>query len=177
MPTLYTVSYPEVSDSDRERIEAFRRAHDVPYRDLIAAHFTMVFGVRDFDEDAYIKHVAAIARASGSIEFTCRYAMLGADDADDTAYVFLVPDEGYSSVSLLHDRLYTGPLEQFHRLDIPYIPHITIGTLQDRAEARELCARLNRDGVNISGRLNSLTVGALAGGEFVNLQRLALAAV
>jgi 2'-5' RNA ligase superfamily len=177
MRTLYTVSYPEVSDADRERIEAFRRVHDLPYRDVIAAHFTMVFGVRNFDEDLYSKHVAAVANSSGPIEFTCRYAMLGADDADDTAYVFLVPDEGYSSVSLLHDRLYTGPLQQFHRLDIPYIPHITVGTMSDRAEAKELCNRLNQEGVSISGRLTTLTVGALSEGRFANLQQLRLAAV
>jgi len=32
MPTLYTVSYPDVSPEASTFIEAFRREHDLPYR-------------------------------------------------------------------------------------------------------------------------------------------------
>jgi hypothetical protein len=68
----------------------------------------MVFGCKGLAVSQYTEHVAALGRASSPISFSCRYAMLGADDEDDTAYVFLVPDEGYSAISMLHDQLYTG---------------------------------------------------------------------
>src|SRR5687768_14170276 len=113
MPTLYTVSYPEVSPEASQFMQTFRNEHDLPYRDVVAPHFTMIFGCAAIPEEQYTKHVAAIARESRVLSFSCKYATLGADDSDDTAYVFLVPDEGYAAISLLHDRLYSGALADF----------------------------------------------------------------
>ena len=84
-------------------------------------------------------------------------------------YVFLVPDEGCSGLSLPHDRLYTGALSAHLRLDLPYIPHITIGTLAERHAAKQLCDQLNRAGLGIHGSVNSLTVGTFANGKVNNL--------
>ena len=176
MRTLYTVGYPELAPEDSEFIAKIRHEHDLPYRDVIAAHFTLVFGVRDIEDAEYQRHVRSVADHTPAVRFTCRYAMLGADDADDTAYVFLVPDEGYSAVSLLHDNLYTGTLERFHRLDIPFVPHITVATTKDRKQAKSLSAQLNQAGVCISGEIRSLTIGALEDGKFSNHLALPLGA-
>ena len=169
--TLYTLGYPELSASDVEFIEAFRWKNDVPYRNVVGAHFTLLFGCRDLPLSEYSSHVAAVAAGYPPIEFSCRYAMLGAGaDADrDTAFVFLVPDEGYADLSLLHDALYRGPMERFLRLEVPFIPHITIGTLSDRAEAKALCDELNDKGVFIQGRVTTLTVGELTDDGIVDL--------
>jgi 2'-5' RNA ligase len=169
MPTLYTVAYPEVAPDASSFMEGFRQEHDLPYRDVVAAHFTMVFGCKTLEVSDYTTHIASVARGSKPVLFRCRYAMLGTDDFDDTAYVFLVPDEGYSGISLLHDRLYTGALQPFLRLDVPFIPHITIGTMKDRAAAKALCDELNRKSVYIEGSLRALTVGALEDGKLKNL--------
>ena len=174
MPTLYTVCYPEVSPEASSFMETFRREHDLPYRDIVAAHFTMVFGCKTIELGAYTTHISVIAGQARPVPFSCRYAMLGIDDFDDSAYVFLVPDQGYSGISLLHDRLYTGILKPSLRLDVPFIPHITIGTLKDRAAAKALCDELNRDGVRIEGHLKELTVGALEGGKLNTLSVHAL---
>ena len=151
MRTLYTLAYPSLSEADMNFIERFRHEHDARYRDVVASHFTMVFGCNAVGEVEYRQHVAAVAKANVTLDFSCRYAMLGSDDQDQTAYVFLVPDEGYSGFSLLHDRLYTGVLSPHLRLDIPFVPHITIGTLEDRRVAKQLCDDLDRK----STRLNS----------------------
>ena len=169
MDKLYTLAYPTLGKSDAAFIERFRREHDLPYRDVVAPHFTMVFACSALPEAEYLQHVEAVAKASSAIDFSCRYAMLGSDDEDETAYVFLVPDEGYSGLSLLHDRLYTGPLSQYLWLDLPYIPHITIGTLTERHAAKQLCDDLNRSGLAIQGSVSSLAVGALANGKINNL--------
>ena len=174
MQRLLTISYPEISAESAARIDAFRRNHDAKRREVVEAHFTMIFGCAAIDLNEYTDHVASVAESSRSITFSCKYAMLGADDEDDTAYVFLVPDQGYAQVSLLHDRLYTGPLQAYLRLDLPYIPHITIGTLSSRTEAKALCDELNHQGIRIQGRLKALTVGTIAGGKFNNLSVHAL---
>lgn len=101
--------------------------------------------------------------------------MLGADDVDETAYVFLVPDEGNSAISLLHDRLYTGPLAEHLRLEFPYIPHITVASTQDRKLAKLLCDGLNSAGVDVQGTLRFLTVGQLKDGKLQAIAEHSLA--
>jgi 2'-5' RNA ligase len=128
----------------------------------------VVFGCNAISLPEYTEHIAAISAKSNAIHFSCRYAMLGTD-FEDSANVFLVHDEGYSKISLLHDRLYTGLLRPFHRLDIPFIPHITIGTLKDRVAARALCDNLNREGVRIEGALRALRVVSLEDGKLKNI--------
>ena len=173
MPRLLTIGYPEVSGETAEFIRSFRRKHD-PRQQVVEAHFTMVFGCAEINLDAYTNHVAAITSTSKGISFSCRYAMLGADDEDETAYVFLVPDTGYAAISLLHDRLYTGPLASHLRLDLPYVPHITVAALGSGSEAKSLCDELNKNGVLIEGNLRALTVGTVEAGKFKNLSRHAL---
>lgn len=176
MRMLYTVGYPELSTEDQSFIAELRREYDSPRRDIIGAHFSLVFGVRDLADADYTAHVRSVAAQAQAVRFTCRYAMLGADDTGDMAHVFLVPDEGYSTLSLLHDRLYTGKLEPFHRLDIPFVPHITVATTKDRRHAKSLCTQLNRTGLCISGALRSLSIGSLEEGRFRTLVTMPLGA-
>lgn len=169
MLRLFTISLPEISAEASTFIDEFRKKHDLRRRDEVAAHFTLLFGCDAIGPDVYTSHVAAIAGSSSPIELSCRYAMLGADDEDDTAYVFLVPDQGYAAISRLHDRLYTGPLRAHLRLDLPYIPHITIGALQSRVEAKALCDELNERDLRVDGFLRTLVVGSIDGGQFKEL--------
>ena len=169
MNRLYTVAYPELNARDRAFIDDFRLRHHRHVGPLVAPHYTLVYGCAAVPETDYLRHAQAVAAGTSAIAFCCRYAMLGADDEDDTAYVFLVPDAGYAQISLLHDRLYTGPLANQLRLDLPYIPHITVGRLDSRVEAKALCDELNRRGLEIHGALGALTVGAIRDGVFTEL--------
>jgi 2'-5' RNA ligase superfamily len=162
---IYTVAFPEIATDDMRWIQLIREQHD-PQFATVDPHFTMVFGIRDLSEGVYLNHVAGVARLSREIYFTCRYAMVGADDADDTAYVFLVPDEGNASIALLHDQLYRGPFKPFLRLESPYIPHISIASMKDFTLAKELCDELNGRQVSFEGRTSALTAGVLRDGRF-----------
>lgn len=154
----YVLAYPELSEADQAWVDAYRRAHDRASCDLVGAHFTLVFGTTVLPEQALHAHVAEIAAQQGPIAFTCRCAMLGTDNTAPIGYVFLVPDEGLSALARLHDALYTGPLAPALRLDIPFVPHITIGTQPSLAEAKGLCDDLNQTDWQISGRVTCLSV-------------------
>ena len=169
MPTLYTIAYPRLPADAAAFVDDLRREHDAAAHGSIATHFTLVFGASGVDPGTHHAHVRAVAAASaGPLPFTCRHAMLAADLSGQRAHVFLVPDEGFAAISQLHDRLYTGPLDACLRLDVPYIPHITVATLADRHRARALCTKLNQAGLAIAGQLDQLTIGALHGGQFVD---------
>lgn len=165
---LYTLGFPRLSRAARSFVDGFRRAHD-PLASAVEAHFTLVFGCDQLTPSRYGSHVAEVAARSPAIGFSCRHAALGADDADDMAYVFLVPDRGHAALSLLHDRLYSGALAPHLRLDLLYTPHITIARTRDRRAAKRLCDALNADGVRLDGRLDQLAVGCMQGGMFRSL--------
>jgi len=163
MKPLYTLAFPVLGAEAVRFIESFRQQHD-PRAPAVAAHFTMVFRRTDIDEAEYRRHVMALSHSAGPVSFVLRYAMLGTDDEAERGYVFLVPDEGYSGLSLLHDTLYRGILAPHLRLDIPYVPHITIGAAADRTEAKRLCDELNGRTLEFAGTVEALTVATLDGG-------------
>ena len=96
--------------------------------------------------------------------------MVHDDDSSDDYYVFLVPDEGFSEVSRLHDALYTGRLAPNLRLDIPYVPHIGIATMKDAQVCKDLADGLNRLGLSISGEVEEITVVEYNGKIVVDLE-------
>ena len=165
-PTLYTVAYPECSAQDLLAVDAWRAAHDPAGHALIRPHFTLVFACSAVDEPTYLAHVAAVAARTAPIAFHCRYAMLGADAHSPRAHAYLVPDEGYAALSLLHDALYTGRLADALRLDLPYTPHITVGTFESAPQARAWCAARNQAGVSVPGQVAALWVGEVVDGRF-----------
>lgn len=171
---LYTIACPQVDASAHAFIDGIRRQHD-PQVDLVAPHFTLVFGCTAIAETDYLAHVSAIARHTPAIKFHCRHATLHASGPDGMAHVFLVPDEGHSAIALLHDRLYTGALAAHLRLDIPYVPHITVAATRDVAAAKALCDALNERGIDIASRLTVLTVSALRGGRLQTVAEFPLA--
>ncbi len=81
----------------------------------------------------------------------------------------LVPDEGYSGISRLHDALYRHAMAPFLQLDIPYVPHITLSSSTGRVAMRPCCDALNSAGLSIQGIVEALTVVALENGSLVNV--------
>jgi GNAT superfamily N-acetyltransferase len=170
---LFTIACLDIPEAQRRFIDDFRRAHDHQAA-LVLPHFTLVFGAADIDEPAYLRHVETIAQAAAPIRFHCRCATLGADERAERAFVYLVPDEGHAAIALLHDRLYGGPLAPSLRLQVPYTPHITIGSCADFRQAKAWCDALNGQGVDVAGMLSALTVGTLRGGSFQVLRQFDL---
>lgn len=60
MRTLYTASHADVSAQWRAFIERFGQAHDGSCRDLVAAHFTIVFGIRALSDAQYAEPVCKV---------------------------------------------------------------------------------------------------------------------
>jgi 2'-5' RNA ligase len=165
METLYTLAYPSLSLGDKQFIDAYRDEHDAAFRDVVAPHFTMLFGCDSVPADQYEAHVRDVAAGAEEVRFVCRYAMTCNDVDNDNYYAFLVPEEGYSAVARLHDELYRGLMAPFLRLDAPYIPHIAVATAKDAQHILQLCSELNSKGLHIEGRIEALTVCSYSMGK------------
>ena len=172
---LYSLCYPTLSIEDDALIQSFRENYDLPFIDVASHHFTIAFGLSEIDSGDYINHVRRIAENTKRIRFSCRYAMPCNNDFNDNYHVFLVPDEGFSEIALLHDKIYTGLLEAYLRLDIPYIPHITVATTPDSQKVKMLCAELNATDLEIAGSLEGITIGHYDGSVVYNLETIKFA--
>jgi 2'-5' RNA ligase len=172
MRKLYTVAFPTLSEEDARFIAAIRARHD-RQANILAPHFTLLFGCEALDEASYIDHVRTIAASTTAFAFTC-FETEPDDDDDGHGVVYLVPDLGRGEVTALHDRLYTGPMAPHLRRDLDFVAHITIGHAADVDAAARLCDELDADGINVAGSVDALVVGCVEHGRFVELARFAL---
>ena len=141
---------------------------------VLAPHFTFVFPTSDVREGDLVTHVAGCAITARRIAFTLRSSLLVKDDSSDTYYVMLVPDEGFSGVVKLHDKLYTGPLADSLRLDIPFIPHVTVGYSTDARSCKSAVDALNASEFEIEGTIAALDIVRKEGAAAKTIQRLYL---
>lgn len=79
-------------------------------------------------------------------------------DGGEYSYVFLVPDEGMSSIIRLHDLIYSGDLSSSLRLDIPFVPHITVASSKNLSHCKSLCDRINSERLEIRGEVHELAL-------------------
>lgn len=155
---LAVVSHPTLSDDDLAWIQSVRREHDHLYFDVVDPHFTLVFPTDEVSETTLIEHVRRHAARSSSFDVALRCAILGDPDFQEYAHAFLVPDEGFSDVVRLHDRLYTGPLADELRLDIPFIPHVGAASVPTPEACKAIVDDLNAQEFEIHGRVETMSV-------------------
>lgn len=156
--SLCVVNYPTISQEDLAWIQSVRELHDPLFFDVVAPHFTLIFPTEAVDESALTEHVVKTTADVHAFDFTLRCAIIGDADFLEHAHAFLIPDEGFSDIVRLHDRLYTGRLAGELRLDLPYLPHIGVACTRDLKECKAIVDQLNEQNFEIRGRFESLDV-------------------
>jgi 2'-5' RNA ligase len=170
---IFTVAMPKWSADAQASVQRVRRAHD-PQSGLIDPHFTLVFGAT-LEEEAYVAHMRAVARAAKPLAVSLNHAMLYYT-GDGPAYVYLVASEGAAGLTRLYRQLYGGPLAPSLRLDKPFVPHITMAAVDDPATALRIADEWNAQSISLSGDIDTLTAGRIADGRFQILAEASLGA-
>ena len=172
--SLLVLAYPSIARADYEWIQRIRAQHDGHYYRLVEPHFTFVFPVSKVEREDFVEHVKRQSSGAEPIKFVLRCALVVADDSGKLSHVFLVPDEGFSEIVRLHDRLYTGALAPELRLDIPFIPHIDVCTALDARECKDLADELNAEGFRLEGRIETLDVVSYENATVQTIERIEL---
>ena len=172
--SLLVVSYPDMQQQSSDWITGIRGQYPGLHHSVLPPHFTFVFPTSGASESDLAAHVTGCAAGVRRIAFTLRSSLLVKDDSGDTYYVLLVPDEGFSGVVKLHDKLYTGPLADSLRLDIPFIPHITVGYSTDAPFCKGVVDALNASEFVIEGTIAALDIVRKEGATARTVQRLNL---
>ena len=154
---LHVVAYPDLAPSDMEVIQACRKEYNTLHN-ITGAHFTIVFSVPDMSLEDFAAEVKKQTADVKAIDFCLRSVIINKDSFSDYFDAFLVPDEGFSSIVKLHDRLYSDKLSYQHRADISYIPHISIANSVDLSFIKRIADEWNAKDFTIKGRIASLDI-------------------
>ena len=124
------VHYPNI---DNRQINRFRKKYD-PQFNMIAPHVTIMFPVPEsVGEDNLVYHIENVLCNWQPFSIHLQDVQLSSDD-----YLYLVLQNGREAVIRLHNEIYTGVLVDFLRKDIPFIPHLTLGVLNQNSKISSL---------------------------------------
>jgi len=172
---LLVLAYPELANSDYERIQEFRKHNDELYFHVVEPHFTLVFPLPgDWKAETFIAEIVKQIRGMQPFEFCIRCATLNKDAFSDTFHTFLVPDEGYSNILKLHDKLYCEKLFPHRKLQVDFIPHMGIGNSKDPLRCIEMVENWNKTEFAIAGRISILDVANYENDSVQTIQRISL---
>lgn len=172
--TYALISYPELSDSDYKQIQQYRETHDEWLFTVVQPHITFVFPVFDFPEQNFITEIEELTANTQKIDFTFRCAIINKDSFSDYYHALLAPDEGFSRIVKLHDKLYSRNLQPFHRMDIDFIPHIGIGTSKDKYKCKQMVDEWNAKNFSIAGTVSTLTIVKYEENSVSDIKEIAL---
>jgi 2'-5' RNA ligase len=86
----------------------------------------------------------------------------------------LVPDEGYSNIIKLHDKLYSGSFQDYQRLDIDFVPHIGIANSKDKFRCKQMVEEWNEKDFSIKGTISHLTIATYDQERITHLKKIEL---
>lgn len=171
--SLIALSYPYLSPDDQRWIEGIRQEHEINHG-AIKPHITLVFPLDGVPESDFVEHVSRVIGETAAIRFVLKSTVIVTDRTDSLTYVLLVAEEGHSQISKLHDRLYTDILEDHRRLDMPYIPHVTVGSSPEPKQSMELISRLNEKEFAVEGAISSAVIADYKDGKVIPIKNVKL---
>lgn len=143
MPMVYAAFFPKFSSCDAW-VSSFRSQHDAK-ASLVEPHLTLVFPTSNFSEGDLLQEFRKLSVGLEPFNMVFKTAMIMPEAGDSNeGHIFLVPDEGFGAAIRLHDKLYSGILNSELRLDIPFVPHITIGSELELRKAKGFVDELNK---------------------------------
>lgn len=157
MQMMYAlVHYPNV---DTRQINQLRMKYD-PQAALIEPHITLMFPVPEaIEEDRLVRHLQGVLADWRSFPIHLQDVQVSSDD-----HLFLLIQEGNSSIIRLHDEIYTGLVADYLRKDLPFVPHLTLGVLgrdlKSRQRALEEARQMGIDAQCVFDRLSLVKVNA-----------------
>ncbi len=153
---LLLISYPRLTEGDFACVYRARQEYADLRHSSLPLHFTLVFPTAALEPETLADHIRGRLAGWPPVPFVLRSSIPFKDASSEDTYVLLMPDEGFGQIVRLHDALYTGVLTGELRLDLPFVPHVTVGYAPDPQLCKTVADALNRQGLAISGIIDRL---------------------
>lgn len=155
--SIALVAYPNMAAEHYQWIDSIRQNYPNLHHEALDPHFTFIFPASEhINYEAFSRHTEQMTQQVSAIPFVIRAAIPMPDVLSKNSHVFLIPDEGMSMMVKLHSALYTNTLAEYLRLDVPFIPHITVGYSENAALCKEVATAINRQAIELRGVIDML---------------------
>jgi hypothetical protein len=168
------IAYPVLKKTDFDKIQSYREINDKLFFNVVEPHFTIVFPVFDKTETQFIEEIKLKTIGIEKITFNLKCSTINKDAFSDNYHSFLVPDEGFSKIIKLHDKLYSDKLKENLRLDIDFIPHIGIGNSTDKHLCKTMVDEWNKTEFSIIGTIKELTIAKYENKTVTKIEKIEL---
>jgi len=168
------IAYPDISQKNFEWIQSVRQKNDPAMFNVVKPHVTFIFPTSKLDINSLIEHVRTQISGFKSVTVNFDSTKVVEDDSKTYFHTFLVPSEGFDEIIQLHDKLHTDELKSELRLDIPFIPHLGIGTNEKQEPMQTLAKDIAKQNLAIQGKLTHLTVVEYANNKVKDIAKLPL---
>lgn len=138
-------------------IQSIRKKNDRKYFDVVEPHVTLVFGTEKLSADELAEFVRKKLSSYGAFSLKFDSYKIVEDDSKDFYHAFLIPSNGFNEINKIHDLLYTDELKSELRHDIPFIPHLGIGSGTE-VEMGALVKELYSSQLVINGVAEEITI-------------------
>ncbi|MBK7851688.1 MAG: hypothetical protein IPJ66_11265 [Bacteroidetes bacterium] len=98
-----------------------------------------------------------------------RSVVINKDAFSNQYHVFLVPDEGLSSLIKLYEIFYSDTFKENHRFDIDFIPHLGIENSTDKDSVKTWVDEWNSKDFSVKGQISALTIVHYEDGKVENI--------
>jgi 2'-5' RNA ligase len=171
--TYLAITYPNIGEADLEWIQSIRQMNDRQFK-LVRPHITLVFGTDKLNANELTDHVQNKVRSFKSFQIILDSAKIVEDNSKSYFHAFLIPSVGLDEINELHDLLYQDELESELRVDIPFVPHLTIGS-GNKDEMTTLVDNINESNISIKGTVDQVSMIGFDGVKVTNINELSLA--
>ena len=173
MPYL-VLGYPKISEKDQKWINEYRKKYDELYYNVVDTHFTIVFPTFNISKSDFINEVKKQSENIYKIKFKIKCSVIDKNSFNEYWHTFLVPDEGFSEIIRLHDKLYSDKLFETMRIDLHFIPHIGITSLKDSIQTWKIIQEINQSNINIIGKIENLDIVNYEDNKVTTLEKIIL---
>ena len=139
------------------------------YYHVVQPHFTFDFPIEEIPENIFISEVISKAQEGRKFSFVLRSAVISKDAFSNQYHVFLVPDEGFSSLIKLYEIFYSDTFKENQRFDIDFIPHLGIENSTDKDSVKTWVDEWNSKDFSFKGQISALTIVHYEDGKVENI--------
>ena len=149
-------------------IDEIRIKYD-PLVKLVQPHVTLVFPFKsELTDEEILRGICSSLDKVSKFKLTLKGIEKSSDSYGN--YIFLKVKEGNDEIVNLHDRLYEGIFKKY-KVDIPYVPHMTVGNLKTVKEMELAYKELKNNNYQFETIVDTISVEMIGenGESIVNI--------
>ncbi len=160
------VVFPSMKKSEIAFLQNIREKNDLKGYTTIGPHFTIFSPTEKFTKHEFTTFFRKNLRGQKKISFNIHTAIFMPPLVNHKSwYVFLVPDKGFSGLCKLNRLAYQNNLRSELDENFPFIPHITVGSSNDKINSIQLVNKINELGIRLSGEISRVSLVEIVNNE------------